>query len=254
MTEIELLRVFSRSSEFKYVTVREEEKLELMKLLERIPIPVKESIEEPSAKINVLLQAYISQLKLEGFALMSDMTYVTQSAGRLLRAIFEIVLRRGWAQLADRTLALCKMIDHRMWQTMSPLRQFTKLKQSIAVKLEKKELTWEHLYELSPNELGELIRQPKQGKTLHKYIHQLPRLSLSSYIQPITRTTLKVILTITPDFQWDSAVHGTQEPFYVIVEVRSRRRGEGGRKRLRQRDRETRKRDIERGERIMIPT
>lgn len=47
-------------------------------------------MEEPSAKVNVLLQAYISQLKLEGFALMSDMVYVTQSAARLMRAIFEI--------------------------------------------------------------------------------------------------------------------------------------------------------------------
>jgi pre-mRNA-splicing helicase BRR2 len=35
-------------------------------LLERVPIPVKEGVEEPAAKINVLLQAYISQLKLEG--------------------------------------------------------------------------------------------------------------------------------------------------------------------------------------------
>lgn len=59
--------------------VREEEKMELQKLLERVPIPVKESIDEPSAKINVLLQAYISQLKLDGFAMLSDMVYVTQS-------------------------------------------------------------------------------------------------------------------------------------------------------------------------------
>jgi pre-mRNA-splicing helicase BRR2 len=35
-------------------------------LLERVPIPVKESVEELAAKINVLLQAFISQLKLEG--------------------------------------------------------------------------------------------------------------------------------------------------------------------------------------------
>ena len=46
--------------------VRQEEKIELAKLLERVPIPVKESVEEPAAKINVLLQAYISQLKLDG--------------------------------------------------------------------------------------------------------------------------------------------------------------------------------------------
>lgn len=65
--------------------------------------------------MNVLLQAFISQLKLEGFALMVDMVFITQSAGRLVRALFEIVLYRGWAQLADKALALCKMVDKRMW-------------------------------------------------------------------------------------------------------------------------------------------
>lgn len=88
--------------------------MELSKLLDRVPIPVKESMEEASAKINVLLQAYISQLKLEGFALVADMVYVTQSAGRLIRAIFEICLHRGWAQLTSRAHTLCKMIDKRM--------------------------------------------------------------------------------------------------------------------------------------------
>ena len=64
--------------------------------------------------MNVLLQAYISQLKLEGFALMVDMVFITQSAGRLVRALYEIVLYRGWAQLADKALALCKMVNKRM--------------------------------------------------------------------------------------------------------------------------------------------
>ena len=45
---------------------------------------------------------------------MSDMVFITQSAGRLIRSIFEIVLHRGWAQLADKTLALCKMVNKRM--------------------------------------------------------------------------------------------------------------------------------------------
>ena len=56
MGDIELLRLFALSDEFKYIIVRDEEKLELAKLLERVPIPVKEGIEEPIAKINVLLQ------------------------------------------------------------------------------------------------------------------------------------------------------------------------------------------------------
>ena len=83
----------------KATNIVTQEKLELGKLLERVPIPVKESVEEPAAKINVLLQAYISQLKLEGkrqcyqypvselmcnagFALVADMVFVQQSAGR----------------------------------------------------------------------------------------------------------------------------------------------------------------------------
>lgn len=34
-------------------------------------------------------------------------------------------------------------------------------------------------------------------------MHQFPRLELAAHVQPITRTVLKVDLTITPDFQWD---------------------------------------------------
>ena len=43
LSEIELLRIFSLSSEFRNITVREEEKLELQKIMERVPIPLKES-------------------------------------------------------------------------------------------------------------------------------------------------------------------------------------------------------------------
>lgn len=124
MSDIELLRLFSLSSEFKYMPVREEEKVELQRLMERVPIPVKGSPDETSSKVNVLLQAYISKLKLEGLAMMADMVYVQQSANRIMRAIFEICLRRGWAMLAMRALQFCKEIDRRMWSTMTPLRQF----------------------------------------------------------------------------------------------------------------------------------
>ncbi|KAJ7961552.1 DExH-box ATP-dependent RNA helicase [Quillaja saponaria] len=218
MGDIELCRLFSLSEEFKYVTVRQDEKMELAKLLDRVPIPIKESLEEPSAKINVLLQAYISQLKLEGLSLTSDMVFITQSAGRLMRALFEIVLKRGWAQLAEKALNLCKMVNKRMWSVQTPLRQFNEISNDVLTKLEKKDLAWERYYDLSSQEIGELIRSQKMGKPLHKYIHQFPKLNLAAHVQPITRTVLRVELTITPDFQWEDRVHGYVEPFWVIVE------------------------------------
>ncbi len=90
MSTLELFRVFALSNEFKLIPVRQEENVELGKLLERVPIPVKESVEEPAAKINVLLQAYISQLKLDGFVLIADMVFVQQSAGRWVFSLFPL--------------------------------------------------------------------------------------------------------------------------------------------------------------------
>lgn len=65
MNEIELLRLFSLSGEFRNIFIRDEERLELAKIVSRVPIPIKENLDEPSSKVNVLLQAYISRLKLE---------------------------------------------------------------------------------------------------------------------------------------------------------------------------------------------
>lgn len=65
-----------------------------------MPVPVKGSIDEPATKINILLQVYISRFKTEGYDLNADMVYVTQSAGRIMRSLFEIALKKGWAQLS----------------------------------------------------------------------------------------------------------------------------------------------------------
>jgi pre-mRNA-splicing helicase BRR2 len=151
ITMIELFRIFAQSTEFKYVPVRQDEKLELAKLLGRVPVPVKETIDEPQAKINVLLQAYISRLKLEGLALMADLVYVTQSAGRILRAIFEICLKRGWASVAKLALDMCKMAEKRMWpNVMTPLRQFPKCPASVIQKAERMTVPWSSYFDLDP--------------------------------------------------------------------------------------------------------
>jgi pre-mRNA-splicing helicase BRR2 len=219
---IELFKVFSLSNEFKYIPIREEEKLELLKLMESVPLPIKGSAEDPTTKINVLLQAYISRSKLDGLALNSDMVYVTQSAGRLMRGLFEIFLRRGWAHIAKIALNVCKMIDKRMWSCMTPLRQFKvhpPIPEEILRRIEKKEqFTWDHFYSMNPQQIGDLIKFPKFGKALHKYIHQFPRIELTAFVQPITRSCLKIDLTVTPDFHWDEKIHGKAEPFWIIVE------------------------------------
>lgn len=215
---IELFRIFALSDEFKYIPVRQDEKLELAKLLGRVPIPVKESIEEPQAKINVLLQAYISRLKLEGLALMADLVYVTQSAGRILRAIFEICLRKGWASVAKVALDLCKMAEKRMWPTMTPLRQFPLCPRDIIHKAERVDVPWSSYFDIDPPRMGELLGVPKAGRAVCELVAKFPRLEVQAQVQPMTRSMLRVELTITPNFKWDDALHGTAESFWALVE------------------------------------
>ena len=215
---VELFRIFALSEEFKYIPVRQDEKVELAKLLQRVPIPVKETVEEPHAKINVLLQAYISRLKLEGLALMADLVYVTQSAGRILRAIFEIALKKGWSTVAKTALDLCKMAERRMWPTMSPLRQFHSCPKEVFQKAERIEVPWANYLDLDPPRMGELLGMPKMGKTICNLVKRFPRLDVQAQVQPMTRSLLRVELTITPNFEWDEAIHGTAENFWILVE------------------------------------
>ena len=218
ITPIELFRIFALSNEFKYIPVRQDEKLELAKLLGRVPIPVKESIEEPQAKINVLLQAFISRLKLEGLALMADLVYVTQSAGRILRAIFEICLKKGWSSVAKTALDLCKMAEKRMWPTMTPLRQFPTCPRDIVQKAEKIDVPWSSYFDLDPPRMGELLGMTKSGRTVCDLVQKFPRLDVQAQVQPVTRSMLRIELTITPNFQWDESIHGQAENFWVLVE------------------------------------
>ncbi|BEJ17062.1 hypothetical protein CspHIS471_0604630 [Cutaneotrichosporon sp. HIS471] len=215
---IDLFRVFALSNEFKLIPVRQEEKLELAKLIERVPIPVKESVDEPVAKINVLLQAYISNLKLTGFDVVTDMVFVQQSAGRIIRAMFEICLKKGWAQPTHLLLDMCKMVERRMWKSMTPLRQFPRIRPEIVQKVERKEFPWYRYFDLDAAELGELVGMPKSGQLIKSYVDKFPRLDLQAHVLPLTRSLLKINVTITPDFQWDHDIHGHTQLFWLLVE------------------------------------
>ena len=218
ISAIELFRVFALSEEFKYIPVRQDEKLELAKLLGKVPIPVKEGVEEAQAKINVLLQAYISRLKLEGLALMADLVYVTQSAGRILRAIFEICLKKGWSQVAKLALDMCKMAEKRMWPTMTPLRQFPTCPRDIVQKAERIDVGWSSYFGLDPPSMGELLGMPKAGKLVCGLVEKFPRLQIEATPRPVTRSLLRLELTIRPDFVWDTELHGASEAFWILVE------------------------------------
>ena len=55
MNIIDVFKLFGMSKEFAQIPVRENEKLELLKFFEKVPVPVKGGLEEAASKINILL-------------------------------------------------------------------------------------------------------------------------------------------------------------------------------------------------------
>ncbi|KAL3312680.1 activating signal cointegrator 1 complex subunit [Cichlidogyrus casuarinus] len=191
--ESQLLDLLSRATEFASMKLREDEALELQQIRDdacRYEVSVQtgqmsytghgaaklnaslgvESSDNPDEKmatagdscpvvekkINLLLQSYISRYHPKTHSLVSDMYYVQQNASRLIRYIFEISLRRGWASATMQALKLAKMIEKRQWYDDSPLWQFVDADSDPLIeRLEHLNLTIDRILDMDANLLGE---------------------------------------------------------------------------------------------------
>ncbi|XP_063773108.1 activating signal cointegrator 1 complex subunit 3 isoform X1 [Pseudophryne corroboree] len=219
-TEGDIFAIVSKAEEFEQIKVREEESEELEHLINNYcELPVAGGVENGYGKINILLQTYIGRGEMDNFSLISDSAYVAQNAARIVRALFEIALRKRWPAMTYRLLNLSKVIDKRLWGWASPLRQFSVLPPSVLSKLEDKKLTVDKLKDMRKDEIGHMLHHVNIGLKVKQCVHQIPSITMEAAIQPITRTVLRVRLNINPDFKWSDQVHGTVgEPWWIWVE------------------------------------
>nr|CAJ2470089.1 unnamed protein product [Leishmania braziliensis] len=213
MQDVELFRVFASSSEFASIGVRAEEQAQLKELMESAPVAVRESRYTPLAKINILLQCYISQKGLEGLPLMSEMAYVKDSAQRILRALYEICLVREYGRTARQFLELYLMTVHRQWAVQSPLRQVrdylpVKNFDAILPALERVRVPWEEVRRWSVEDLAEKLSDDRRAQSAYEAIHVVPHYAVDAAVRPLTRGMLYVDVDILPDFDYVESLHG----------------------------------------------
>ncbi|KAL1514923.1 hypothetical protein AB1Y20_004002 [Prymnesium parvum] len=222
----DVLHAVSCAAEFANIKQREEE-MEEMDLLEaqcRLPVKAADSSagkaggEASVVKTQVLMQAYISNTPIRSFALVSDCMFIAQSAARISRGLFEIALARGWLSYAEKVLRLSKMFERRCWFMQHPLRQLGGLPEYIYEKLEAKRARVDTLRELTVKEVGELISSQRSAQAVKQEAAQMPQLDVEVRAQPITRTVLRVVLTLRAAFEWNDRHHGGGEPWWVWVE------------------------------------
>lgn len=212
MNDKEIIGVISECSEFQQLKVRDEEMQELDQLHENCALPVMGGVENNFGKVNCLIQTYVSRGRVEGFSLISDMSYVAQNVQRIARALFEIAIKRGWALLSGRMLNVCKAIEKQLWHFQSPMRQFESvLSYEILSKIEDKNLTLDRMRDMGANELGVMLHHQKMGEKIKSCLASLPVIDIETTLHPITRTVLRVKIHLTPNFKWNDKLHGTSE-------------------------------------------
>ena len=79
-----------------------------------------------------------------------------QNAVRIVRALFEIVLRKNNPIMARKFLTMSKMFEHQQWEFESPLRQF-RLTPEIIRKIEEKRINIETLRDMDAKEIGKCM-------------------------------------------------------------------------------------------------
>ncbi|KAL5815738.1 hypothetical protein ACOSQ4_026379 [Xanthoceras sorbifolium] len=220
MNDCEIIEMVARSSEFENIVVRDEEQNELEMLARTsCPLEIKGGPSNKHGKISILIQLYISRGSIDTFSLVSDAAYISASLARIMRALFEICLRRGWCEMSMFMLEYCKAVDRQIWPHQHPLRQFDKdLSSEILRKLEERGADLDRLQEMEEKDIGALIRYAPGGRLVKQYLGYFPWIQLSATVSPITRTVLKVDLVITPVFTWKDRFHGTAQRWWILVE------------------------------------
>ena len=238
-TDADILVVVCSAYEFEQLKPRSDEVAELDRLREsEVCCPVKSDelfalADEPAGKAATLLQAHVSRAPFSAFTLASDAAYVAKNAARVCRALFEMALRAHWPSLAERLLALAKAVERRLWWFQHPVRQLADLEPNLNERrrkfpedalrqLEAKRLTVDRILgDLNgdPREVGSLVRNNSAGASLVAAARKVPSVTLEADVKPITRTVLRVTLTVTPTYHWEPRTHGLgPEPWWVWVE------------------------------------
>jgi len=157
---------------------------------------------------------------VEDFALVSDMAYVAQNGGRIVRALLEIAISKKWANATSVLMNISKAIESRMWSFDHPLKQFH-LKPETLFSIERwaDDVPTSELVELDASSLGSLVHlNEHHGQAILNAAKQFPAVRIVYTLQPLTADVLKISLTITRAFDWNTKVHGTSEPFWIWIE------------------------------------
>ncbi|KAI5119901.1 hypothetical protein M0805_003705 [Coniferiporia weirii] len=225
MSEADVLNMVCKSTEFEQIQLRENEIPELRIFLDDenvVPCQVKDGTNSSQGKVNILLQAFVSRVAPEDFALVSDMAYAAQNSGRIIRALMEIAISRKWANVSGVLMSLSKAVEKRVWPFDHPFAQLgDTLRREVMGNLRRwaDDYSVAELAQMSAHELGELVHlNERHGAALLRLAKEFPTINISYELRPLTSDLLRVTVHAKRSFTWGSKRKESIEPFWIWIE------------------------------------
>lgn len=223
-----ILHAVSQASEFEQLRSRNEEEKELETLRRACPpnIELKSGPETKEGKVAILLMAYISRIPVR----MSDLSYISQSCTRLLRAFFEITMRKGIQGVALAALELARASECQIWPFQHPLLQFSYHARRGSGFVIPREIiahlveigskgTLSSLRKLDDSEFTSIVRFPKNAQIVKRSTRSIPIMSIvDTLVGPISQTLLRFRVVLRPEFTWNDSIHGNIESWWFWIE------------------------------------
>jgi len=197
-TLCELINLIACLGEFFSYYPRKNEYYELIRLSKLVSIPIRESWKTVEFKVNILIQSYIDNIRIKNNSLLTDCVYVCKNALKITRIMFEICLVKKWANMTQCCFDLYLAIKNRGWFYQKNF--WTAFKGYISKKysdhLKEKNFSFSMIQNSKNSELIQMINSKKEVVKILESFSLLPFFDLEFSIQPITRLTIKIFLSM----------------------------------------------------------
>ncbi|CAF4658766.1 unnamed protein product, partial [Rotaria sp. Silwood2] len=154
-----LADIISNAAEYEDIPIRRNEENILKQLSTHLPNKLTNvKFNDPHVKTNLLLQAYLSRIKLSS-ELQKDTDEILIKAIRLIQACVDVLSSNGWSSSALIAMNLIQMVTQAMWNKDSYLKQIPHFTNEIIQRcIDKKIENIYDLIEMQDNQRMELLQ------------------------------------------------------------------------------------------------
>ncbi|KAK2197760.1 bifunctional C2 domain superfamily/Helicase [Babesia duncani] len=224
--------------EFENLLYRNEETDELLQLSNDCVYKPRSGFNHVKSKVSILIQSYISRIYIKTPSLVTDLNYLVQNVGRLLRAYFEVSTSEtvSGPPVGDVIHKWMLMFERQIWDVklhpLNVMRHFCYPYHALGITKDSKLSTLlsvstvarldgmfklEEILDLTQEELTNVIRSKTEANKVFIFRQHIPYPQIKVYAQPLTNRITRVSVHIQLNHKWSTRWNGNSECFNVWI-------------------------------------